>query len=170
MIDRKIVIATVIAIALIVVVYLTLSSSAQTPVVADGDNVQVYYTGSFTNGTVFNSNVGSQPFNFTVGSGQVIQGFDSAVIGMKLNQSKTVTIPANQAYGPVDPGLIISVPVKDFGNETASVGMAVVRTSNGQQTRGVITALNATNATVNFNSPLAGQTLVFEIRVVGIEK
>ena len=66
---------------------------------ANGDTVDVFYTGTFTNGTVFDSNVGGQPLQFTVGSGQVIPGFDQAVLGMKLKESKTVTIPANDAYG-----------------------------------------------------------------------
>lgn len=148
-----------------------LVSKASLPVVAVGDTIQVNYTGSFTNGTVFGSSAGGQPLNFTVGAGQLIPGFDQAVVGMKLHQRKTVTIPVDQAYGPVNPSLIIQVARSQFGNQTVQVGMTVTQTAqNGQQAQGIITAVNATNVTVDFNSPLAGQTLVFNITVVGIQK
>jgi peptidylprolyl isomerase len=137
--------------------------------VAPGDTVSVFYTGTLTNGTVFDSNVGKEPLQFTVGSGEVIQGFDEGVIGMKVNQTKTVTIPANEAYGEVNPEMIISVPISNFGNETLKVGMDVSATSsNGQELQGVVKSFNSTNATIDFNPPLAGQTLIFEIKVVEI--
>ena len=141
-----------------------------TPVVVKGDNISVFYTGSFTNGTVFNSNVGQQPFNFTAGTNETILGFDNAVLGMTLNQTKTVTIPANEAYGYENPNLIVSVPLSDFSNKTIHTGSIITENTNGQQVEGIVTSLNSTNAIVNFNSPLAGKTLVFTIRVVGIKK
>ena len=161
------VIIAIIAIAIIGVVYMATSTSASSPTVQNGDNVSVFYTGTLTNGTVFDTNVGKQPLNFTVGSGELIQGFDQGVIGMQLNQTKTITIPANQAYGEINPALIVTVPKSQFGNQSVQVGQ-VVSTSNGQQ--GKITAVNATNVTVDFNPPLAGQTLIFTIKVVAIKQ
>lgn len=161
-------IVVVIVAAIAAVYLLTNNSGAQ--VVATGDTVKVYYTGKLTNGTVFDSNVGQEPLNFTVGAGEVIPGFENAVIGMKINETKNVTIPVNEAYGPVNPDLIVKVPLSSFGNQSVQVGMYVTQTSDGQQYQGVVTAVNSTNATVNFNSPLAGQTLLFEIKVVGITK
>jgi peptidylprolyl isomerase len=143
---------------------------ASVPTVAAGDTVQVYYTGTLVNGTVFDTNVGKEPLNFTVGSNQVIDGFDQAVIGMKLNETKNVTIPANEAYGPVDPSLIIIVPLEKFGNQTVKAGMTVSQETDGEEIEGIVTAVNETNATLDFNPPLAGQTLNFEIKVVSIEK
>ncbi|MDE1860226.1 MAG: peptidylprolyl isomerase [Candidatus Micrarchaeota archaeon] len=140
------------------------------PIVANGDTVQVYYMGKLSNGTVFGSNFGQQPLTFTVGANQVIPGFDQAVIGMKLNSTKSVTIPPDQAYGAVKPSLIVQVPLAEFGNQTVKAGMVVTRTENGQQIQGLVTAVNGSNATLNFNSPLAGQTLNFEIKVVSIQK
>ncbi len=166
------IIILVVAIAVIAVVsgaYLVLAN-AQPQVVVSGDNVSVYYTGSFTNGTVFDSNAGKVPLNFTVGSGMVIQGFDHAVIGMGLDQNKTVTVPVNEAYGPVNPALIVSVPANAFGNQTIKVGTMVRETANGHLVEGVVTMVNSTNVTIDFNPPLAGQTLIFTIRVVGIKK
>lgn len=156
-----------VAVVLLAAAYAVVSG-AFSPTVAQGDTVQVYYTGAFTNGTVFGSNLGGQPLNFTVGSDQVIQGFGLAVIGMRLNQAKTVEIPANEAYGEVNPQLIIKVPLSAFGNRTVQEGMMVTENSTSGEMQGTVTSVNSTTATIDFNPPLAGQTLVFTIRVVGI--
>ena len=162
------IIAAALAVAvLIIVIYLEANNP---PVVAKGDNISVYYTGRLVNGTVFDTNVGKEPLNFTVGAGQMIAGFDQGVIGMKLNQNKTITIPAAQAYGAVNPALIVTVPISQFGNLTPTVGMHVSYNANGQQMQGTVTEVNKTNATVDFNSPLAGQTLIFTVEVVKIKK
>ena len=163
------------AVAIIIVVavvigafYITTVGAGSPTVVQNGDNVSVYYTGKFSNGTVFDSNVGHQTLNFTVGSGQLIRGFNNAVVGMKINQTKNITLTPSEAYGPINQSLIITVPRTDFSNNpNVSVGMAVT-TSSGA--RGLITKLNTTNATINFNNPLAGQTLIFQIRIVSIRK
>ena len=155
---------TIIAIA--TVIYVVGNNSAQS-VVSVGDNVSVYYTGKFTNGTIFSSNFGSQPLNFTVGSGQLITGFDNAVIGMKLNEVKNVTLSPSEAYGGVNQSLIVSLPKAAAGNKTISVGTKV---SSGTGRQGVVTAINSNSITVDFNSPLAGKTLVFEIKVLSIKK
>jgi peptidylprolyl isomerase len=148
--------------------------SAGASVVAPGDTVQVYYTGTFTNGTVFGSNVGKQPLVFIDGANQLIEGFDQGVVGMGLNETKTITVPADEGYGEVNPNLIIQVPISEFKNQTnnrtISVGMNVTtENSNGQQLQGIIKSVNATTVTVDFNPPLAGQTLIFSIKVVGIQ-
>ena len=153
-----------------IVAYFGLGTVFASQVVKAGDNISVFYTGSFTNGTVFNTNVGGSPFNFTAGANEVILGFDQAVIGMKLGQNKTVTIPVAEAYGPVNPALIVSVPLSELGNNTVKVGMIFTRTTtNGQRIDGFVTAINGTNATLNFNPQLAGKTLVFNIKVVAIQ-
>lgn len=153
-------------VAVIIVVYMAASSSA-TPVVASGDNVSVYYTGTFTNGTVFDSNVGKTPLNFTVGAGQLIPGFDNAVIGMKVGETKNVSLAPGEAYGEVNQSLIVTVPRAQFGNMSISNDMPV-STSTGQ--RGIITAFTSNSVTVDFNPPLAGKTLNFEIKVIAVHK
>lgn len=156
-------------IAILIVVYMGISY-ASVPVVAVGDSVSVEYTGTLTNGTVFDSSAGRGPLNFTVGSGQLIKGFDQGVVGMRLNEERNITIPANEAYGEVNPALIVQVPLPAFGNQTVKKGGFVARKLNGQQVQGVVTAVNATTVTVDFNSPLAGKTLIFKIKVVAIHK
>jgi FKBP-type peptidyl-prolyl cis-trans isomerase 2 len=170
--------AIVIAVAAVAgIVYIVMSGSGGSltifqgigapTVVQAGDNISVYYIGSYANGTVFNSNIGKQPLNFTVGAGQLIAGFENGVVGMGLNQTKNITVQPSQGYGFVNQSLIISVPRTDFGNQSLSLGLAF-KISTGQQ--GIITAINATNVTVDFNPPLAGKTLMFQIRVVSIKK
>jgi peptidylprolyl isomerase len=145
-------------------------ANAPVPVVGVGDTVKINYTGTFTNGTVFDSNIGKQPLVFTVGSGQVIPGLDNGVIGMKLGEEKILTIPANEAYGPINSTLITQIPRSALGNQTVQVGMGIGGTSGGKQEQGTVTAVNATYLTVDFNPPLAGDTLIFNVTVVGIQK
>ena len=141
---------------------------ASSPTVQTGDAVLVNYTGYFANGTVFGTSAGSAPLNFTVGAGQVIPGFDQAVVGMKVGQEKNITLQPSEGYGAINPALIVTVPRSKFGNQSITVGMVVSEIANGQQAQGLVTKINATNVTVNFNSPLAGKTLIFKITVVGI--
>ncbi|MCL5427616.1 MAG: FKBP-type peptidyl-prolyl cis-trans isomerase [Candidatus Marsarchaeota archaeon] len=169
--ERRLVAVVAAVIVVIAAAYVAFASGIGMQRVAVGDMVSVYYTGSFTNGTVFSSNVGGQPLNFTVGANEVIPGFDSAVIGMGINQSKTVTIPVNEAYGQINPALIISFPISAFGNQTPKAGQIVGENNPaGGSITGIVTYVNATNATVDFNQPLAGHALVFTIRVIRIGK
>lgn len=163
---RKLAYAIAIVAAVIVasVAYVFLSMPA---VAASGDTVSVFYTGSFSNGTVFNTNVGGAPFNFTIGTGQVINGFNDGVIGMRVGEIKNITVTPSQGYGYVNQSLIISYPINDFGNDSLSAG-EFLQTTSGQTGR--ITSINSTNVTVDFNPLLAGQTLIFQIELVAVHK
>ena len=163
----KLIAGIVIAI-IIVSLAIMLNNNSQT--VAAGENVSVYYTGTFPNGTVFNTNVGGTILNFTAGSNQLIPGFSDAVIGMKIGQNKTITLPPSEAYGYVNQSLIQDIPLNAFGSNAVSslkVGM-IVSTQTG--IKGIVVGLNNTIATVNFNLPLAGKTLIFNIKLVSINK
>ena len=82
--------------------------------VKSGDTVRIHYTGTLEDGTQFDSSAGRDPLQFTVGSGQVIPGFDNAVTGMSVGDKKTVTIPCDQAYGEHDPRGLQKVPRADI--------------------------------------------------------
>lgn len=169
---KQIVVGLVVLVVIALVAGIYLMGNTAPVAVASGDNISVYYTLALTNGTVLQSNFGQQPLTFTAGSNELIQGFNQAILGMTVNQTKNVTIPANEAYGPVNPSLFVQVPLSAFGNSTVEPGMTVTQTvsSTGQQYQGIITGVNETNATVDFNPPLAGQILHFTIRVVHIQK
>lgn len=160
-------VAAALVVCLVGLLYFEMGNASASTVAA-GDGIEVYYTGTLANGTVFDSNVGGTAFNFTVGANEVIPGFDQGVIGMKLNENRTITIPANEAYGQVNPALIVTAPLAEFTNRTAFKGEIVTGIVDNQTRRGTVIAVNTVAATVNFNSPLAGQTLIFNVKVVAI--
>ena len=140
-------------------------------VVKSGDKVKVHYTGTLADGTVFDKSQEGSPLEFTVGSGQMISGFDKAVQGMALNEVKTVTILAEEAYGQRNETLIRSFPKsaapEDFSPE---IGMVIgMQDQTGRQIPATITDITEDSLFIDLNPPLAGKDLTFEIRVVGIE-
>jgi peptidylprolyl isomerase len=136
-----------------------------------GDTVQIHYTGTLDDGTQFDSSQGRDPLEFEVGSGQVIPGFDKAVEGMAVGDSKSVRIEADEAYGPRHDQLVQevdrSVLPDDLNPET---GMALQSSSpDGQVTQFMVTGVTDDTITVDANHPLAGQALSFDIELVDIK-
>jgi FKBP-type peptidyl-prolyl cis-trans isomerase 2 len=134
------------------------------------DTVKVHYTGKLTTGEVFDSSVERDPLQFTLGGGQMIKGFDTAVDGMELNEKKTVTIPADEAYGQKREDLVQSVPKTQLPEDMKpEVGQTLVATGpEGQQMQVVVTNVTESDIQIDANHPLAGQDLVFEIELVEI--
>ncbi len=130
-----------------------------------GDKVKVDYVGSLDDGSVFDrSDAHGQPLEFEVGSGDVIKGFDEAVMGMKAGETKKIVLSPDQAYGPVNPQMIQIVPRDKLPPGEPKTGMTLgVQLPNGQQIPAHITAVTATTVTIDLNHPLAGKTLHFEI-------
>lgn len=145
----------------------TSSAAAQ---VKNGNTVQVNYIGKLADGTVFDSSVGRTPLEFTLGGGKVIPGFDKAVLGMKVGEKKTVTIPSNEAYGPYRNDLTLEIPRADLAKDiTPQVGMQLQSTqSDGSLIVVTITKMSETTVTLDANHPLAGKDLTFEIELVKI--
>jgi len=139
-------------------------------VAKNGDTVQVNYTGKLADGTVFDSSAGREPLEFTVGMGQVIPGFDEAVLGMKVGEKKTVTIPADKAYGPHRDEQVVELPREKLPSDmTPEIGQQLVmRDSDGRQIVVVITKVSDETVTIDANHPLAGKDLTFEIELVKI--
>ncbi len=139
-------------------------------VVAKGSKVSVNYTGKFDDGTVFDSSEGKEPISFTVGGGQVIKGFDDAVVGMKKGEAKKITITPQEGYGDRDEKLKQQVPRTVFPQEMKlEKGMGFsFKTPDGQVIHATITDANSEAVTVDMNHPLAGKNLVFELKVVDI--
>ena len=137
----------------------------------NGDIVQVDYTGTLENGTVFDTSVGGEPLNFTLGAGQVIPGFEKAVLGMKVGESKTVTIPAAEAYGQYNDNWVEVVNRENLTNIlNPDVGQQLQMTLPGGGTSiGTVTNATDTTITIDFNHPLAGKDLTFEIKLLSIQ-
>ena len=135
-----------------------------------GDTVRIHYTGTLDDGTEFDSSAGRDPLEFALGGGQVIPGFDSAVDGMAIGENKTVTIPADQAYGERHEQLVQQVPSDALpADMEPAVGMQLQSQSpDGQVMNLVITDVGEEQITVDANHPLAGFNLNFAIELVEI--
>ena len=138
--------------------------------VKTGDTIRVHYTGTFPDGTQFDSSDGRDPLEFTVGSGMVVAGFDAAVVGMNLNETKTVTIPPEQAYGVHSEDFVADIPRKEFPPDfTAECGEKLLITlGDGVQVPVVITKITDDIVQIDGNHELSGKTLVFTITLVEI--
>ncbi|MBU0486075.1 MAG: peptidylprolyl isomerase [Proteobacteria bacterium] len=139
--------------------------------VKKGSRVSVVYTGKFKDGTVFETNIGQAPLVFVVGKGKVIKGFENAVIGMKLGQTKTAVFKPSDAYGPKDPALISTVRVDEI---PAGTNLQIDReisfsAKDGSLIEGVITKIDGEEITVDGNHPLAGRSLTFEIKIADLK-
>ncbi len=134
-----------------------------------GDIVKVHYTGTLNSGTVFDTSIEREPLEFTIGQGQVISGFEQAVIGMKVGESKTVNIPADKAYGLHRDDLVITVELSQLP-DNIEVGQQL-QTTQADGSVFVVTVIDVseTLATLDANHPLAGEDLIFEIELVDIE-
>lgn len=135
----------------------------------DGDNVQVHYTGTLDDGSQFDSSEGREPLEFLLGAGQVIPGFEAAIVGMAEGETKTVTFSADQAYGPHDPSAVHTVGRDEIPSEIPlSVGGRLQASDpEGNEVTLTITAVDETSVTLDANHPLAGKALTFALTLVG---
>lgn len=138
--------------------------------VKNGDNVRVHYHGKLNDGSTFDSSEGRAPLEFQVGSGQVIKGFDDALIEMSVGDKKTVIIPAEHAYGEASMQNIIEYPLENFPDDMKpEIGMELHMSDNdGNNFPVVITAITESAVVLDANHPLAGKELTFEIELVEI--
>jgi peptidylprolyl isomerase len=137
---------------------------------SSGDTVRIHYTGTLDDGTQFDTSSGRDPLEFKLGDGQVIPGFDNAVDGMNVGDSKTVAIAPEEAYGVRHEQLVQAVPKSALPDEIApEVGMQLQSQSpDGRVMMLVVTDVADDKITVDGNHPLAGQTLNFDIELVEI--
>ena len=132
----------------------------------------MHYKGTLTDGQLFDSSAGREPLSFQLGSGQVIPGFDEGVTGMEVGDKKTIQIPSEQAYGPVNEDLVIhfdrtQIP-SDIPLEIGTT-LNMHQEGNGQVIQVVVKEVQDAHVVLDANHPLAGQDLIFELELVGIE-
>jgi peptidylprolyl isomerase len=136
--------------------------------VKNGDFVQLHYTGTLEDGSIFDSSEGRSPLEFQVGGGGIIQGFNDAVIDMAMEEEKKVVLSPDQAYGEPREDLKREFPASMLEGHAVEVGQQLRFSSPHGPVSGTVLSIEPDNFTVDFNHPLAGQTLQFMIKIVGI--
>ncbi len=138
-----------------------------------GDTVQVHYTGTLNDGTVFDSSAGRTPLEFTVGSGQVIRGFDDGVSGMNPGDKQTIGISVEDGYGPVNEDMIFTLNRTDIPDDIPlEEGMTLNMHEDGspRPIPVIVRQLSDTSVTLDANHPLAGKDLTFDIELVDVKE
>ena len=139
--------------------------------IKNGDKISVHYRGTLDDGTEFDSSYNrGETITFEVGSGQMIPGFDTGVVGMSVGETREITIEPAEAYGPRTDDAIQDIPKTNFPeNFQFIVGQQVQGTGpNGENLTAVLVAENTDTATLDFNHPLAGKNLNFSVELVEI--
>ena len=136
----------------------------------NGDTVRVHYRGKLKDGTIFDSSFDREPLEFTIGAGRLIPGFEQAVIGMVPDESKTITIPEDRAYGPHRDDLVMQLERDKIPTDMEiERGQQVqVRQEDGRCFPVIVTEISESGVTLDANHPLAGQDLTFELLLVEI--
>lgn len=139
--------------------------------VQNGDTVQVHYTGKLQDGTVFDSSRDREPLEFKVGEQTVIPGFENAVVGMEVGETKTAQVPADDAYGQRREDMIFSVDNEQIPEDlNPKVGDQLrVQLTNGESALVLVHAINQDGIELDANHPLAGHDLEFDIELVSVE-
>lgn len=137
-----------------------------------GDTVEVHYTGKLDDGTVFDSSEGKEPIVFKIGESRIIPGFENGVVGMEEGESKSVSLPPDQAYGERVEELQQKFPREQVPPSiTPEVGQHLqMKRSDGQTVDVVVSDLDEETITLDANHPLAGHTLHFDIKLEKIQE
>lgn len=135
-----------------------------------GDTVRVHYTGKLDDGTVFDSSLGGEPIEFILGAHHVIPGFEEGVTGMEVGETKTILIPNDQAYGPYEDGMVLTIPREQVPpHVTLGLGeMLELSQPSGEAITVRITELTDVSVTLDGNHPLAGEDLTFDLQLASI--
>ena len=140
--------------------------------VKKGDRVIVHYQGTLKNGKVFDTSEGREPLQFTLGAGMMIPGFEKAIVGMKVGETKTFTIPAAAAYGPYRDDLVMEVPKDHLPPDLSPKAgdKLQMRDSRGGTVVVKVKKVGDSSITVDGNHELAGEDLTFQIKLMGSGK
>ncbi len=140
--------------------------------VKKGDRVIVHYMGTLKNGKVFDTSEGHEPLQFTLGAGTMIPGFEKAIVGMKVGETKTFTIPAAEAYGPYREDLVMDVPRDRLPPDLSPKAgdKLQMRDSRGGVVVVKVKKVSDSSITVDGNHELAGEDLTFQIKLMGSSK
>ncbi len=141
--------------------------------VTENDSVTIVYEGLLASGEKFETSQETGPLSFQLGTGSVLPAFERAVLGMAVAESKTVRVPAEAAYGKKNEELIMAVPRQNFGEQPLTPGMVLGMNleKEGEQhtVPATVVAVDKDKVTVDFNHPLAGQEITYQITLLSID-
>lgn len=138
----------------------------------EGDTIQINYTGSFADGTTFDSSEGRDPLEFQLGSGQIIPGLDKAIAGMEVGEKKQVTIQPAEGYGDRDEARVMEIPREQLPQDlpTEPGTQLAMQTQDGQTVPVTVKEASDATVTLDANHPLAGRELIFDVELVNIKQ
>jgi len=149
---------------------LLIAASTGSAQIKEGDLVTFEYTLTDHKGAQLDSSKGKDPLTYQHGKGNIIPGLEKQLTGMKPGQKKTVRVTPNEAYGPVNPDALQEVPKDKLPKQDLKVGdMFVAQDAQGQRIPVKVTQVNDKTVIVDFNHPLAGKTLIFDIKIVDVK-
>jgi peptidylprolyl isomerase len=137
--------------------------------ITNGSTVQVHYTGKLQDGEVFDSSEGREPLQFQVGTGNIINGFEKAIIGKTTGDKVNVTIPVDEAYGPVREDLFVQIPFDKLPGQVEVGQILQADSGNGQPVQVMVKEVNEDHIIIDGNHPLAGMNLTFDIEIVDVQ-
>lgn len=139
--------------------------------VANGDTVKVHYTGTLEDGSVFDSSRDQDPLTFKLGEGKIIPGFEEAVMGLQVGESKKITIPCKEAYGEYRDDMVMAVPKDQFPEDIKpELGQQLqIDTGQGQPILVSVIKMTESEVTLDGNHPMAGKDLTFDIELLEIQ-
>jgi FKBP-type peptidyl-prolyl cis-trans isomerase SlyD len=138
--------------------------------ISSGKTVSIEYTLTLGDDKVIDTNVGGNPLTFVQGNQQIINGLEKELEGLKAGDTKKVTVTPEEGYGKVIPEAVVNAPVSQIPEEARTVGAQVQgKGPEGQVLRGEVTEVGEETATIDFNHPLAGKTLHFDVKILSVE-
>jgi FKBP-type peptidyl-prolyl cis-trans isomerase 2 len=138
--------------------------------IKNGSKVKAHYTGKLTNEQVFDSSLmeGREPLEFVIGQGQLIQGFESGIMGLNVGDKKTIEVNPDEAYGQYRDDMVMTVPISNTP-QGVQEGQTLQANINGEMVSFMVKEVNENEVIVDANHPLAGQKLIFEIEILEVE-
>lgn len=139
--------------------------------IADGCKVTLHYALAMEDGSVIDSTFDGAPITFTMGDGTMISGLESALMGLKNDDSQSVSIPPQVGFGYPDPEAIQTMPLDEFPKDMAPEPGQIIAFNmpNGEEIPGTVLNVTDANVEVDFNHPLAGHEVIFTVKVVNVE-
>jgi FKBP-type peptidyl-prolyl cis-trans isomerase SlyD len=138
--------------------------------ISDGKTISMEYTLTLEDKKVLDTNVGGDPLNFTQGSHQIIPGLETALEGMKVGESKQVTVAPEQGYGAINPKAIQEVPLENIPENARKIGAQLQgKDAQGRMVQARVSEVKEQVVMLDYNHPLAGKTLLFDVKILNIQ-